>query len=87
MQSRPAEQPHGALAQVEVASQYCLDVTPVVSLFHRLVQLDNTAEFITAAIVSVGQDKLRVVLDGHGLRLRLRPVTDCEPEHKIREKG
>ena len=82
VQSRPAEQPHGAFAQVEVASQYCLDVASVVSLFHRVVQLDNTAKLITAAIVSVGQDELRVVLNGHGFRLRLRASPDCEPEHK-----
>jgi hypothetical protein len=47
-----------------------------------VVQLDNAAELITVAIISVGQDELRVVLNGHGFRLRLRATPDCEPEHK-----
>jgi hypothetical protein len=49
-----------------------------------VVQLNDAAEFITAAIVSVGQNELRVVLCGHDVRLRLVANMNCEPRHKNR---
>jgi hypothetical protein len=48
-----------------------------------LTQLDNTAEFVAAAILRVGQDELRVVLYGHGSRLPPGPPCDCETKHKM----
>jgi hypothetical protein len=46
-----------------------------------VIQLDDTAELITTAILCVGQNELRVILGGHVTNLRLGVVVDCEPEH------
>ena len=66
VQSRPAYELYGTLTQVEITSQYGLNVTRVGVTIHRLVELNHAAEFVAAVVVSVGQYELRVVLCGHG---------------------
>ena len=81
MQSRPADQFHSRLLQVKIAGQNGFDVTRIGALLHRVVQFDYPAELIAATIFCVGQNKLRVVLRGHGFNLRLGARIDCELEH------
>ena len=85
MQPGPANELHFITVQVKIAGQCGLDVAAVGVAFHRLTQLDYTTEFITSAITCVGQYELRVVLCGHGFRLRLHPLFDCELQHKTQE--
>jgi len=82
VQSGPADQFDGASAQVKITGQDCFNVLLVGGLLHRVVQLNDPAEFIAAAIFSVGKNELRVVLSGHEFRLRLHWHHNCEPEHK-----
>jgi len=72
MQSGPADQLHRTLLQVKVLGQYCFDIVPVGVLSHWAVQLDDPTKLITAAILCVSKDELRVVLGSHGFTLRLR---------------
>ena len=85
MQPGPANELHFIAVQVEIAGQCGLDVAAVGVAFHRKAQFDYTTEFITAAIRRVGQYELCVVLCGHGFRLRVHPLFDCELLHKTRE--
>lgn len=83
VQSRPAEQFHGRFLQVKISRQNRFNIALVRGLFHGMIQLDYAAEFVVAAIISVGQNKLCVVFGGHGTNLPLATARDCEPEHKI----
>ena len=73
--------------QIEIPGQCGLDVACLGVVVHRLTQLDHTTEFITAAILRVGQNELCVVLRGHGIRLRASLADDCEVKHKIPNRG
>ena len=70
MQSRPADQCHRVLLQVEIAGQNGFDVALVTALFHRGTQLNNPAKLIAIQIRRIGQYELRVVLSGHVSNLR-----------------
>ena len=76
--------------QVEILGQYGLYVLGLSGVIHRLAELNYAAELVSAAILRVGKDELRVVLSGHGLRLRLVPTCNCEPllslRNEIRQK-
>ena len=87
MQSRPADQFHSVLLQVKIAGQNGFDVTRVRTLLHRIVQFDDPAELIAVTIGRIGQYELRVVLSGHVTNLRLKNVSDCEPEHNFPVKA
>ena len=52
--------------EVEILGQCGLYVPRVGVVIHWLAQLDYTAEFITATILRVSENKLRVVLRRHG---------------------
>jgi len=69
--------------QVEIPGQCGLYVPRIRLLVHRLAQLNYTTEFITATILRVSKNELCVVLCGHGIRLRLTQIGDCEVQHKI----
>ena len=66
VQSRPADQFYSTLLQVKVAGQDGFDVAFVRIMFHRLIQLYDTAEFVAVAILRVGKNELCVVLCRHG---------------------
>lgn len=83
MQSRPADQFHSASLQVKIAGQNCLDVSLVGVLLHWLAQLNNAAELIAVTIMRIGEDELRVVLNGHVQRLALARLRICEPQHNF----
>lgn len=82
VQSCPADQFHSVLLQVKIAGQNGFDVSGVGTLFHRSVQFNYTAELVAAAVISVGQYELRVILRGHGANLRDGGPGICEPQHK-----
>ena len=86
MQSGPANQLYRAALQVEILGQYGLDVLGLSAVIHRFAELDYAAELITTAILRVGQDELRVVLSGHGSRLRPVPARNCEPLLSLRNE-
>ena len=83
VQSCPADQFHSGLLQVKIAGQNGFDVTRIRALLHRVVQFNHPAELIAVTILRVGQNKLRVVLRGHGINLRVNARADCEPEHNL----
>ncbi len=83
VQSRPADQFHSVPLQVKISGQNGFDVARVRTVLHRVIQLDHAAEFVTAAILCIGQYELRVVLGGHVTNLRLETVINCAPEHKF----
>ena len=71
VQSGPAHELYCAALQVKILGQYGLNVRVLSRLVHWFTEFDHTTEFVVAAILRVGQYELRVVLSGHGLRLRL----------------
>ncbi len=79
MQSGPADELHSAPLQVEILGQYGLYVLGLSGMIHRLAELNDAAKLVAVAILRVGQDKLRVILSGHGFRLRAERQNDCEP--------
>jgi hypothetical protein len=48
-----------------------------------VTQFDHTAEFITAAVLRIGQYELCVVLRGHESSLRMSRNSVCETRHKM----
>ena len=70
MQSGPADELYSAPPQVEILGQNGLNVLVLSGLIHCFAELDNAAKLVAVAILRVGQDELRVVLSGHGFRLR-----------------
>lgn len=79
MQSGPANEFHCASLQVEILGQYGLNILGLSGVIHRFAELNDAAKLIAAAVLRVGQDELRVVLSGHGYRLRPEWPDDCEP--------
>jgi len=78
VQSGPANELYRATPQVKILGQYGLNVLALSGLIHCFAELNDAAKLVAVAILRVGQDELRVVLSGHGFRLRpvIRP--DCE---------
>jgi hypothetical protein len=70
VQSGPANELYRAAPQVKILGQYGLYVLGLSGLIHCFAELNDAAKLVAAAILRVGQDKLRVVLSGHGFRLR-----------------
>ena len=70
VQSGPANELYRAPPQVKILGQYGLYVLGLSGLIHCFAELNDAAKLVAVAILRVGQDKLRVVLSGHGFRLR-----------------
>ncbi len=70
VQSGPADELYSAPPQVEILGQNGLNVLALSGLIHCFAELNNAAKLVAVAILRVGQDELRVVLSGHGFRLR-----------------
>jgi hypothetical protein len=70
VQSRPANELYSAPSQVKILGQNGLYVLGLSGLVHCFAELNNAAKLVAVAILRVGQDELRVVLSGHGFRLR-----------------
>ncbi len=78
VQSGPANELYSALSQVEILGQNGLYVLALSGLVHCFAELNDAAKLVAVAILRVGQDELRVVLSGHGFRLRPASCVDCE---------
>lgn len=79
MQSGPAEKLYSAPPQVEILGQNGLYVLGLSGFIHCFAELNYAAKLVAIAILRVGQEELRVVLSGHGFRLRAATCVDCEP--------
>ena len=86
MQSGPAQKLYGTSLEVKILGQYGLNVLILSRLVHWFTEFNYTTKFVVAAILRVGQNELRVVLGGHGVRLRLEICVDCEPDHKFSDR-
>lgn len=78
VQSGPANELYRATPQVKILGQYGLYVLGLSALIHCFAELNDAAKLVAAAILRVGQDKLRVVLSSHGFRLRSASLINCE---------
>ena len=67
LQAGPIDQFDVTRTQVEIAGEQSLDLTSLVGLLGRLVDLDDTAEFLIRTLDGIsGQYEVRVVFDAHG---------------------